>query len=63
MGTGKNRKEIDTGSIASAGLRVLLIMKKNTQGGIFLNNVNTEVMEILKTTGFDSVFLEHTDDN
>ena len=120
MGTGKNRKEIDTGSIAeknfdvkaqmegdklflsligridsltapgilsfyektvnendikevyvnceelqyisSAGLRVLLIMKKNTQGGIFLNNVNTEVMEILKTTGFDSVFFEHTDD-
>ena len=45
--------------ISSAGLRVLLIMKKNTPGGVFLENVNTEVMEILKTTGFDSIFFEN----
>ena len=42
--------------ISSAGLRVLLIMKK--KGNIFLENVNPEVMEILETTGFDSIFFE-----
>ena len=43
--------------ISSAGLRVLLIIKKNTQGDMFLDNVRPEVMEILETTGFDSIFL------
>lgn len=43
--------------ISSAGLRVLLIMKKNIKEGMVLDNVCPEVMEILKTTGFDSIFL------
>ena len=42
--------------ISSAGLRVLLIMKK--KGDIFLENVRPQVMEILETTGFDSIFFE-----
>ena len=42
--------------ISSAGLRVLLIMKKN--GDVFLEDVRPEVMEILETTGFDSIFFE-----
>lgn len=40
--------------ISSAGLRVLLIMKK--KGDLFLENVRSKVMEILETTGFDSIF-------
>ena len=40
--------------ISSAGLRVLLIMKK--KGDMFLENVCPQVMEILETTGFDSIF-------
>ena len=40
--------------ISSAGLRVLLIMKK--KGDMFLENVRPQVMEILETTGFDSIF-------
>ncbi|MBR1833145.1 MAG: STAS domain-containing protein [Ruminiclostridium sp.] len=44
--------------ISSAGLRVLLIMKKKSKEGIFLENVKPEIMEILKTTGFDSIFFE-----
>ena len=43
--------------ISSAGLRVLLIMKKNSDGA-FLENVGSQVMEILETTGFDSIFFE-----
>ncbi len=42
--------------ISSAGLRVLLIMKKNSPSGMFLDNVKPQVMEILETTGFDSIF-------
>ena len=42
--------------ISSAGLRVLLIMKKNSEDGVFLENVGAPVMEILETTGFDSIF-------
>ncbi|MBO6229609.1 MAG: STAS domain-containing protein [Ruminiclostridium sp.] len=44
--------------ISSAGLRVLLIMKKNSENGMFLENVKPEIMEILETTGFDSIFFE-----
>ena len=44
--------------ISSAGLRVLLIMKKNSENGVFLDNVRSQVMEILETTGFDSIFFE-----
>ena len=40
--------------ISSAGLRVLFIMKK--KGDMFLENVRPQVMEILETTGFDSIF-------
>jgi len=39
--------------ISSAGLRVLLIMQK--QHGVKLVAVNSVVMEILETTGFDSI--------
>ena len=39
--------------ISSAGLRVLLIIKK--KGDLFLDNVRPQVMEILETTGFDSI--------
>lgn len=44
--------------ISSAGLRVLLIMKKNSEGGVFLDHVGPQIMEILETTGFDSIFFE-----
>ena len=44
--------------ISSAGLRVLLIMKKNSENGMLLENVKPEIMEILETTGFDSIFFE-----
>ena len=39
--------------ISSAGLRVLLIMQK--KHGVKLVAVNSVVMEILETTGFDSI--------
>ena len=44
--------------ISSAGLRVLLIMKKalGEKGQFNLLNMNEDVSEIIKTTGFDSVF-------
>ena len=44
--------------ISSAGLRVLLIMKKNSEDGVFLEHVGPQIMEILETTGFDSIFFE-----
>ena len=47
----------DLNYISSAGLRVLLIMKKNSKS-MFLENVKPEIMEILQTTGFDSIFFE-----
>lgn len=40
--------------ISSAGLRVLLIMKKDLTN-ICLKNVSEDVKEILETTGFDSI--------
>ena len=40
--------------ISSAGLRVLLIMKKDLTN-ICLKNVSENVKEILETTGFDSI--------
>ena len=44
--------------ISSAGLRVLLIMKKALpkDGQLQLTNMNETVSEIMETTGFDSVF-------
>ena len=44
--------------ISSAGLRVLLIMKKALpkEGQLQLTNMNETVTEIMETTGFDSVF-------
>lgn len=42
--------------ISSAGLRVLLIMKKNLPNGeLYLKNASDSVIEILETTGFDSI--------
>ncbi|MBR5091799.1 MAG: STAS domain-containing protein [Ruminiclostridium sp.] len=40
--------------ISSAGLRVLLQMQKTmkTQGSMSIKNVNDDVMEIFKVTGF-----------
>ena len=42
--------------ISSAGLRVLLIMHKATEGGVSLHGENEVVAEILSQTGFDSIF-------
>jgi anti-anti-sigma factor len=43
--------------ISSAGLRVLLIIKKSLPGNDFiLYNVNEPIMEILDTTGFSDLF-------
>lgn len=41
--------------ISSAGLRVLLIMKKGCPDGVKLIGINQVVREILEQTGFDSV--------
>ncbi|MBR5091066.1 MAG: STAS domain-containing protein [Ruminiclostridium sp.] len=40
--------------ISSAGLRVLLQMQKTmkSQGNMYIKNVNEDVMEIFKVTGF-----------
>jgi anti-sigma B factor antagonist len=43
--------------ISSAGLRVLLIIKKSLPGNeLILHNVNDTVEEILDTTGFSDLF-------
>ena len=44
--------------VSSAGLRVLLIMRKAlTDSNSFnLVNMNDSVKEIIETTGFDSIF-------
>ena len=50
--------EVDCGAleyISSAGLRVLLIMKKQCGGGVTVKRINDTVKEILEQTGFDSV--------
>ena len=41
--------------ISSAGLRVLLIMRKGCPNGVTLTGINESVREILEQTGFDSV--------
>ncbi len=41
--------------ISSAGLRVLLIMKKGCPDGVTLTGINQVVKEILEQTGFDSI--------
>lgn len=41
--------------ISSAGLRVLLIMKKGCSNGVKLSDINKVVREILAQTGFDSI--------
>ena len=49
---------IDCGELAyisSAGLRVLLIMKKGSPDGVRLTGINATVREILAQTGFDSI--------
>ena len=49
---------IDCGELAyisSAGLRVLLIMKKGSPDGVRLTGINETVREILAQTGFDSI--------
>ena len=49
-------KELDY--ISSAGLRVLLMMRKGLENGerFRLNNAGPAVQEILETTGFDTIF-------
>ena len=43
--------------ISSAGLRVLLMIKKSLPGKeLILHNVNESVMDILDTTGFSDIF-------
>ena len=41
--------------ISSAGLRVLLIMKKECKSGVKLSGINQVVREILEQTGFDTI--------
>ena len=41
--------------ISSAGLRVLLIMKKGCTEGVMLSGISPVVREILEQTGFDSI--------
>lgn len=41
--------------ISSAGLRVLLKLKKNTKGTVSVINVSPEVYDIFSVTGFDSI--------
>ena len=41
--------------ISSAGLRVLLIMRKQCCDGVTIRNVNETVQEILAQTGFDTI--------
>ena len=53
-----NAVEIDCSEleyISSAGLRVLLIMKKECKSGVKLSGINQVVREILEQTGFDSI--------
>ena len=56
---GYSKIEIDMSKlqyISSAGLRVLMIMKKDLDGGdVRCVNVRPEIMEIFKTTGFDNI--------
>lgn len=49
-------KELDY--VSSAGLRVLLMMRKGLEDGerFHLNNAGPAVQEILETTGFDTIF-------
>ena len=42
--------------ISSAGLRVLLKIKKRTQADITVTNVSDEIFDILEVTGFDEIF-------
>lgn len=46
----------DVRYISSAGLRVLMIMIGDHPDNVKLDNVNEDIMEILRTTGFDSLF-------
>ena len=48
----------DVSYISSAGLRVLMIMFKDHPENVKLDNVNEDVMDIFRTTGFDSVFFD-----
>lgn len=48
---------VDLEYISSAGLRVLLIIKKSLSGKeLILHNVNETIMDILDTTGFSDLF-------
>lgn len=42
----------DLSYISSAGLRVLLTMRKSIPGELILKNVDQSVMEVLEITGF-----------
>lgn len=42
----------DLAYISSAGLRVLLTMRKSIPGELILKNVDPSVMEVLEITGF-----------
>lgn len=45
----------DLAYISSAGLRVLMIMRKGCKQGVTLTQVQPDILEILEQTGFDSV--------
>lgn len=42
--------------MSSAGLRILLHLRKRFKGTICLSNLNDTIYEILRVTGFDSMF-------
>ena len=41
--------------IASAGVRVILMVQKNMKGNFVLKNVKPEIMEIFEITGFADI--------
>ena len=45
----------DCGFVSSAGLRVLVIMRKACSGGVTLSNPNEIIVDVLEQTGFAAV--------
>lgn len=54
-------RDLQERSIFSAGLRVLLIMKKAHPGRVILGHVREAVMEIFNITGFTDILTIETE--
>ena len=55
LGNRADRSPVRLSSISSAGLRVLLIMRKKCEEGVCLSGINETVGEILDQTGFSEI--------